>query len=246
MEGFYAGYFTAPGGMGFAMYVLRDGATVGCDAAGITFDGSYIVHDDGASTGIVAVSAPPGVTLVQGITAGPQGLKYEVPIRLPANFPTAPVHPARYAAGAGQRPARETAGLLMPEAAFWDFQAKDWLTLAVLAVTCWAVYYGPIKAVKIARDQREREARTSEQVLQVFATLMKTQKTAYRPRARFGAEPHSALFLRRAGGPQCLQEIHHSSQQTRRTRNGRQSRARVGQRLRRVVVRNGKITWVCS
>jgi hypothetical protein len=76
----------------------------------------------------------------------------------------------------------------MPETDFWTFQAKDWLTLAILLVTCWAVYWGPIKAVKVAREEEKRDARTRNKT-SVFASLMKTRRT------RIDLEHVSALNL---------------------------------------------------
>lgn len=58
---------------------------------------------------------------------------------------------------------------------FWAFQAKDIVNIAILVVTCWAVYYGPIRAVKISRQQ-ETEAQKLGQKSAIFASLMKTRR----------------------------------------------------------------------
>lgn len=90
MNGFYAGYFTATSGVGLAMFILREGVIIGSDPSGVIFDGTFVANGDGSADGLVAVSAPPGVTLIQGITVGPEGLKYTLPIHLPPDVSNAP------------------------------------------------------------------------------------------------------------------------------------------------------------
>ena len=63
----------------------------------------------------------------------------------------------------------------MDEPSFWAFQAKDWLNTLILAVTCFAVYYGPIKAVSAARQQ-EAAAQKTKRKFEIFASLMKTRR----------------------------------------------------------------------
>jgi hypothetical protein len=58
------------------------GAVSGTDAAGTLFDGSYEEADDGTITGLVRVSIPAGGTVIQGASAGPAGILYDVAIRL--------------------------------------------------------------------------------------------------------------------------------------------------------------------
>ena len=63
---------------------------------------------------------------------------------------------------------------------FWIFQAKDWLNALILIVTCFAVYFGPIRAVSVAQKLdlgRERLRRQQE----VFRVLMRTRRTAMHP-----------------------------------------------------------------
>jgi len=58
---------------------------------------------------------------------------------------------------------------------FWSVQFKDIINFLILAVTCFAVYYGPIKAVTVARAEEERASR-KRQKAQIFASLMKTRR----------------------------------------------------------------------
>lgn len=91
MDGFYAGYFTAKAGNGLAMFVFREGVIVGSDILGVTFDGSYRLNAnrDGFN-GRVTITAPPGGTLIQGISTGPEGLVYRVDVEFPLNFNNLP------------------------------------------------------------------------------------------------------------------------------------------------------------
>lgn len=90
MDGFYAGYFTGISGQGQAIFAMKDGALVGADAAGVTFDGDYSLANTGEMKGLVTVKVPAGISIVQGVTAGSQGLTYKVPITLPADFANRP------------------------------------------------------------------------------------------------------------------------------------------------------------
>lgn len=81
---------TAAGGSGLALFLLRAGVLVGADLGGVQFDGTYEQDKEGVYTGSVVVRVPAGVTVIQGVTAPPAGLKYEVPLRLPANFAEEP------------------------------------------------------------------------------------------------------------------------------------------------------------
>ena len=89
LDGFYAGYFSGYGGSGMAMFIFVDGGLTGADMAGVTFDGSYAKKGE-VLEGVVHVKVPPGVTVVQGMTAPPQGLEYDVPIAIPAEFEAQP------------------------------------------------------------------------------------------------------------------------------------------------------------
>lgn len=53
---------------------------------------------------------------------------------------------------------------------FWAFQAKDWINILILGVTAFAVYIGPIRAVKVARRE-EVEALKLRQKAEIFASL---------------------------------------------------------------------------
>lgn len=62
-----------------------------------------------------------------------------------------------------------------PEVSFWDMQFKDGLTLLVLIATIAAIYWGPIRAVQITRDNDEkREALRRKH--EVYHSLMKTRR----------------------------------------------------------------------
>lgn len=90
LDGFYAGYMTAVGGSGVALFVLREGTLVGADMGGVQFDGNYVLGQHGDYSGSVVVKVPAGVTVIQGVTAPPSGLSYEVALRLPENFVNEP------------------------------------------------------------------------------------------------------------------------------------------------------------
>ncbi|MGO7684374.1 hypothetical protein ACC696_06645 [Rhizobium ruizarguesonis] len=90
MNGFYAGYFAGGAGNGLAMFVIADGKISGADMAGVSFDGAFGEDEEGKLTGTVSVQVPPGVTVVQGVTAPAQGLTYEVPFAFPMKFDKEP------------------------------------------------------------------------------------------------------------------------------------------------------------
>lgn len=90
MNGFYAGYFAGGAGNGLAMFVIVDGKISGADMAGVSFDGDFSENKESQLAGTVSVRVPPGVTVVQGITAPAQGLKYEVPFIFPKKFDEEP------------------------------------------------------------------------------------------------------------------------------------------------------------
>lgn len=89
-DGFYAGYMHSSGGQGFAMFVFREGVIAGADPLGVEFDGHYAVREDGSMAGHVSVVVPPNTTLIQGVTTGASGMKYDVPIDLPSGAFEAP------------------------------------------------------------------------------------------------------------------------------------------------------------
>ena len=65
-------------------------------------------------------------------------------------------------------------------AGFWDMQLKDLANLAILIATIMAIYYGPIKAVKISRDNARVDGKRDRQ-LSVFHSLIKTRKFQLSP-----------------------------------------------------------------
>lgn len=89
MEGFYVGYFTGEAGNGLAMFTLREGVIVGVDALGVRFDGTYEPDKEGYKIA-VKISAPPDGVLVQGISTGTTGLKYEVETTIPGAIDSVP------------------------------------------------------------------------------------------------------------------------------------------------------------
>jgi hypothetical protein len=84
-EGFYASYMTGTDGQGFAMFVFFNGLIVGTDVLGVSFDGNYSVKDTGDLVGEVSVKIPPNGTVIQGVTAGPSGMTYTVPVKFGVN-----------------------------------------------------------------------------------------------------------------------------------------------------------------
>src|SRR6185312_7909326 len=84
-------------------------------------------------------------------------------------------HPRR----AGYCPIRSVKGASMM-AGFWDMQFKDLVNLAILIATIMAIYYGPIKAVKISRDNARVDGKRDRQ-LSVFHSLIKTRKFQLSP-----------------------------------------------------------------
>lgn len=66
------------------------------------------------------------------------------------------------------------------QVAFWDFQVRDIINACILVVTIFAVYYGPIKAVKIARENDDRRDKKRRQ-FDIFSNLMKTRRTTLDP-----------------------------------------------------------------
>jgi hypothetical protein len=85
VDGIYSAYLTGIAGSGIAMITLKNGVLVGADVSGILFDGQYRNVSDGYR-GFITVSVPGGGQLIQGVTAPPQGLNYEVPIHFPPDF----------------------------------------------------------------------------------------------------------------------------------------------------------------
>lgn len=68
------------------MLVFSSGSITGADYGGVLFDGQYQLHDDGVIRGKIVVTAPPNGVLIQGVSTGDKGLKYEVTLELPRDF----------------------------------------------------------------------------------------------------------------------------------------------------------------
>lgn len=90
LDGFYVGYMTA-NGYGVVLFVFKGDTIVGVDAGGVKFDGNFNQDTDTkAYRGKITVDAPPNIDLVQGVSSGANGLRYEVPFTMPENFLSAP------------------------------------------------------------------------------------------------------------------------------------------------------------
>jgi hypothetical protein len=89
IDGFYAIYITGAAQQGFAMLVFKDRKIVGVDAGGVKYDGAYSDAEKGFAVKL-KVSIPPNVTLVQGVSVGPQGDTSEIEFQLPPNFTSLP------------------------------------------------------------------------------------------------------------------------------------------------------------
>ena len=40
---------------------------------------------------------------------------------------------------------------------FWDVQFKDYINIAILVATIFAIYYGPIRAVQVDREKAKED-----------------------------------------------------------------------------------------
>ncbi|HEX8645157.1 MAG TPA: hypothetical protein VF702_14705 [Allosphingosinicella sp.] len=81
-NGIYNAYMTGAEGQGFAMLVFLDGVIAGSDAQGTLFDGTYEEDAEGMLTGVVRTTVSGGESVIQGTTAGPAGLFYDVAIQV--------------------------------------------------------------------------------------------------------------------------------------------------------------------
>ena len=63
---------------------------------------------------------------------------------------------------------------------FWCFQLKDAINTLVLIVTLFAIYIGPIRAVKKTRDDDVSREKTRRQI-EIFSNLMKTRRVTLDP-----------------------------------------------------------------
>lgn len=87
LDGFYVGYMSAGSGYGVVMFIFQGKTIVGVDAGGVKFDGTFDANEDGSSLqGKITVSAPPNISLVQGISTGAEGLTYNLPFSMPTDF----------------------------------------------------------------------------------------------------------------------------------------------------------------
>lgn len=64
------------------MFVFVEGRIVGVDPLGVRFDGDYKLQADGSVKANINVSVPPDGVVVQGASAGPAGLTYQVSVQL--------------------------------------------------------------------------------------------------------------------------------------------------------------------
>lgn len=90
VDGFYSSLFSGKAGEGSAMFILSDGVLTGADPLGVCFDGHYEADPGGGFSGRVTVKVPPGAEVVQGVTSGPDGITYEVDVKIPADFASKP------------------------------------------------------------------------------------------------------------------------------------------------------------
>jgi hypothetical protein len=79
-DGIYIAYMTGAEGQGIAMYLFQNGKITGADPWGVLFDGDYHVGEDGQLVGEVTVTVPPNGEVIQGVSSGPSGIVYKVPI----------------------------------------------------------------------------------------------------------------------------------------------------------------------
>jgi hypothetical protein len=63
---------------------------------------------------------------------------------------------------------------------FLGLKLAEWLSIAILLGTVFAIIYGPIKAVKITREMDEERAQKHRR-LEVLQTLMRTRSTRLSP-----------------------------------------------------------------
>lgn len=87
-EGFYKVDYAAEAhgeiGIGFALLALDTGMVVGADVTGGRYDGSYEWNERTQHLEMVVTAwIPEGVRAVQGHTAGPGGLEFEVRCSFP-------------------------------------------------------------------------------------------------------------------------------------------------------------------
>ena len=85
IDGIYAAFMTGEEGSGFSMFTFLNGVVSGADPLGVLFDGTYSAEADAYLVDVM-VTVPAGGTVIQGASAGPSGLTYNVNLRLPTDF----------------------------------------------------------------------------------------------------------------------------------------------------------------
>lgn len=86
MSGFYAAFITGIDSEGLVLFAAHNGKITGTDPSKVLFDGTYHIDEGGNLIGRVTVSAPPNGTLVQGVSTGPSGVRYETNFTIPIDF----------------------------------------------------------------------------------------------------------------------------------------------------------------
>jgi hypothetical protein len=87
IDGFYSAYLSAKMGASMALLVFDRGNVAGVDAFGTSYDGTYSQSDWGGSVDAnIRIFVPPNGSLLQGPAVGPNGLSYDLPVRLPPDF----------------------------------------------------------------------------------------------------------------------------------------------------------------
>lgn len=87
IDGFYIAYITGVEGNGIVMIVMTNGMIVGADPLGVVLDGEYKISSDRTHYDArLAVKAPAGGKLLQGVHTGPDGISYEMQAALPLNL----------------------------------------------------------------------------------------------------------------------------------------------------------------
>jgi hypothetical protein len=84
VEGIYAVFFSGTASEGYGLLVFQNGKITGADPMGVIFDGYYEIDTNIRAR--IDVKAPPNGTLIQGVTAGPEGLTYQAQVDLSMDF----------------------------------------------------------------------------------------------------------------------------------------------------------------
>ena len=90
IDGIYAGYFSAVGGNGLVLFIIRQGIIAGADLTS-KYDGNYQWNEQKEEfEGSVNVRLNPGGMTIQGVPTGAQGLEYVLKLSLPLDFSQRP------------------------------------------------------------------------------------------------------------------------------------------------------------